>query len=269
MRVIVATSLLIGHWGAALHGQTPELEQLVVDNHLVFTPRGPGPFPVVVAIPGCSGVAFSDSAAEASHPDLREDDRLFRGHYPRAAARLASEGFAVLLIDVHTAEGLVTACGGEIPSERIAQYIDTSVAWARGLDIVDEGRVHVIGWSMGGGGLLAWLRGVRSQAAAVSSAIAVYPDCRIREPLTSQIPVLMLLGGADDIALPSECEDIVAATRERARITVRTYPGARHGYDITDAPPVLDIGGGMTIGFQQAAADATWLEIVEFLHLRR
>jgi dienelactone hydrolase len=249
----------------ALRAQAPELRELVDKNHLVFTPPGPGPFPTVVAVPGCSGVAFSDPGAEANHPGLREDDRLFRRHYPRTADRLAREGFVVLLINVHRGEGVVTACGGEIPAERIAQYIDAAVAWAEGLDFVDDDRIHVMGWSMGGGGVLAWLRGIRTQSEAVRSAIAVYPDCSVREPLTSRVPLLMLLGGADDIALLSECEDVVEETGASSRISVRIYPGARHGYDISDAPAVVDIGGGMTIGFQQAAAEATWLEIVEFL----
>ena len=265
MRVSVAVALLVGACGTAGHAQALDLRELVVDNHLVFTPSGPGPFPTVVAIPGCSGVAFSDPGAEANHPALREDDRLFRRHYPRAAERLAGKGLAVLLINVHGAENLVTACGGEIPADRIAQYIDASVAWAVGLDFVDEDRIHVIGWSMGGGGVLAWLRGIRHQSESVRSAIAVYPDCSIRDPLTSSVPLLMLLGGADDIALPSDCEDLVEASGPGVTISVRNYPGARHGYDITDAPPVLEIGGGMTIGFQQAAAAATWLEIFDFL----
>jgi dienelactone hydrolase len=248
-----------------LVAQNLELRERIIENHFEFVPPGEGPFPTLIAIPGCSGIAFQDPTAEAAHPELSEDDRLFRRHFPRAAERLRTEGFAVLLVHVHGGEDLVRACDGEIDGERIADYINESVAWAADLDFVDPTRLHVIGWSMGGWGVLAWLHGSRTQAGAVQSAIAVYPGCFDREPLTNGVPLLMLLGDADDIADPSICEALVARSATEPMITVRSYPGARHGYDISDAPPVLDIGNGRTIGFQEAAAEATWREILTFL----
>ena len=262
-------ALALALCGSPLAAQTPDLRARIVANHYQFVPAGNGPFPTLIAIPGCSGIAFEDPAEEATHPDLRADDRLFRSHYLRAAERLRGEGFAVLLVHVHGGEGLLTACAGQIQAERIAEYLNESVAWAKELDFVDETQLHVIGWSMGGGGVLAWLRGPRGQTEAVRSAIAVYPDCSGREAPTSQVPLLVLLGGADDIADPTVCGELIADSPIRTLTTVRRYPGARHGFDITDAPPVLSIGNGMTIGFQQAAADATWSEILAFLHARR
>lgn len=70
--------------------------------------------------------------------------------------------------------------------------------------------------------------------------------------------LLKLLGGADDITDALLCEDLVAASPTRSLITVRRYTGARHGVDIVEAPPVLEIGGGMTIGHQPEAAEAAW-----------
>lgn len=247
-----------------LAAEPRDLRQRLVEHHFRFVPPGDGPFPTIVAVPGCSGIAFEDPAEEAGHPDLKEDDRLFRRHYLRMAERLRGEGFAVLLIHVHGAEGLVKACAGEIAEERIAEYIEEAVAWAKGLDFVDAARIHVVGWSMGGGGVLAWLHGERSQAAAVRSVVSIYPACHGRQPLTQEIPLLMLLGGADDITAASVCEDLVAASTTKPLITVRRYAGARHGFDIVDAPPVMDIGGGMTIGHQREAAEAAWREILAF-----
>ena len=54
----------------------PRLLRRFVENHFDFVPTGEGPFPTVIAIPGCSGIAFNDPAAEAGHSDLNEDDRL-------------------------------------------------------------------------------------------------------------------------------------------------------------------------------------------------
>ncbi len=268
VRISAILAIALALCGSPVIAQTPELRGRIIENHLQFIPPGEGPFPTLVAIPGCSGIAFEDPAEEAAHPDLHDDDRFFRSHYMHSAERLRDEGFAVLLVHVQAGEGLLSACAGEIQGERIAEYIDESLDWARELDFVDATRLHVIGWSMGGGGVLAWLRGPRSQTRAVRSAVAVYPGCSDREALTNQVPLLVLLGGADDIADPSICEEMIANSSTRTSITVRRYPGARHGFDIADAPPVLNIGNGRTIGFQPAAAAAAWREILAFLSRR-
>jgi dienelactone hydrolase len=241
------------------------IRERIVENHFKFIPSGKGPFPTIIAIPGCSGIALPNPEAEAKHPILNEDDRLFRRHYLRMAERFRNESFAVLLIHIHRAEGLVKACGGEIESERIAEYINESVAWAKGLNLVDKTRIHVVGWSMGGGGTLAWFGDNRSESGFVRSVVSVYPGCSDLKPLTNQIPLLLLLGGSDDIADPSVCENLVAASKSKPMVTVRRYPGARHGYDISDAPPVMDIGNGMSIGYQKKAAEESWREILVFL----
>lgn len=247
----------------AAHGE--DIRVRIVANHFEFVPPGKGPFPTLVAIPGCSGIAFSDPELEASNPLLNEDDRLFRRHYLRMAESFREIGFAVLLIHVHGAEGLVKACGGEIEGERLAQYIDESVAWAKQLNFVSATNIHVIGWSMGGGGALAWLHGARSQEGNVRSVISVYPSCSRRKPITNGTPLLMLLGGADDIAKPDTCQSLIFKSDRGAGIIVHTYPGARHGFDIIDAPAVLEIGNGMTIGYQKSAAEESWRAILAFI----
>jgi dienelactone hydrolase len=99
----------------------------------------------------------------------------------------------------------------------------------------------------------------------VRSVVAVYPACRGREPLTSRVPLLLLLGGADDITPPSSCAHLLDTSASGPEISVEIYPGARHGFDATDAPPVLDIGNGMTVGYQKEAAEASWDRMLSFL----
>ena len=118
---------------------------------------------------------------------------------------------------------------------------------------------------MGGGGVLKWLHGPRSEATSVRSAIAVYPSCSGHTTLTIPMPILMLLGGSDDIADPSVCENLVNSAAIKDQIEVENYPGARHGFDIPDAPTMLEIGNGLTVGYQKDAADASWTEILQFL----
>ena len=233
------------------------LRDRVVENHYAYLPHGRGPFPTVIAIPGCSGISTRDPVIEESNAELHEDDLLFRRHYRTAAQNLREHGFAVYLIDVHTAEGVLTACAGEIQNERLAQYIDESIVWIREQAAVKRDRVHLIGWSMGGRGVLQWLHGPRKGSGSIQSAIAVYPPCSGYEDVSISMPILVLLGGADDIADPSECERLIRASSAKEQIVVRNYPGARHGFDIVDAPPVVDIGNGMTIGYQEKAAQAS------------
>ena len=244
-------------------GQT--LRDLLVENHFSYIPSAQGQFPTIIAIPGCSGISSDSAAAEMSNPQLREDDLLFRRHYRFMAEKLRASGFAVLLVNIHAAEGLLTACADPIDSERIAEYIDEAIAWAIELPFVDPDRLHIIGWSMGGGGVLQWLDGPRNDALHVRSAIAVYPPCNKHKNLSIHMPVLVLLGGSDDIADPAACEELVASATIERQVTVRNYAGARHGFDIEDAPPILDIGNGMTVGYQKEAAEASWEAILEFL----
>jgi dienelactone hydrolase len=240
------------------------LRDRVVDNHYAYIPDDQGRFPTLIAIPGCSGISSDNLAAEKSNPQLREGDHLFRRHYRDMAEKLKAEGFVVLLIDINSAEGLLTACGGKIENERMAVYVNEAVAWAKELPFVDPDQMHLIGWSMGGRAVLKWLHGPRSEAETVRSTIAVYPGCSGLETLTIPIPILMLLGGSDDIAIPSVCEELVDSVPIKQHITVEMYPGARHGFDILDAPPVLDEGNGITIGYQREAAEASWLAILQF-----
>jgi dienelactone hydrolase len=260
-RALVASLLVVlpgTSFGGALRDQ-------IVDNHYAYIPSGDGPFTTLVAMPGCSGISSDDFAAEESNPELQEADLLFRRHYRVMAERLGAEGYVVLLINIHTAEGVLTACNREIKNERIAEYVNEAVAFARGLSYVDPNNINVIGWSMGGGGVLKWLHGPRSEAANVQSAITVYPSCKHLTDLTVSMPVLMLLGGGDDIAEASTCERLVNSVAIKPQVTVTNYAGARHGFDIVDAPPELDTGNGMTVGYQEQAADASWKEILRFL----
>jgi dienelactone hydrolase len=261
--ILVAAILNLMALAGAAHGAS--LRELVISNHYKFIPNGDGPFPTVVAIPGCSGIAFADPKDESDHPDLREDDRLFRRHYLEMGERLRAVGFAVLLIHIQGAEGLLTACSRQISGERIAEYINESVAWARTLEFVDAMRLHLIGWSMGGGGTLEWLHGPRTELQSVRSVVAVYPGCSNRSQLTNKVPLLVLLGGADDIAVPSRCEDLLATSGLGELVEVHRYDGARHGFDIQAAPSILEIADGKSIGYQSAAAEASWEEIMRFL----
>lgn len=247
----------------AVIAQSPSRE-LVEEHSRIYVPTGVGPFPTLIAVPGCSGVAFQSAEAERTHPALTEDDRIFRAHYPRMAERLRSEGFTVVLVDILSAEGRVTACGDVIPAQRIAAYIDAAISWAVTEPYVDAEKLGILAWSMGGWGTLAWLAQQDQEPALVRSAAVVYPACFEIEPLRTAMPVLMLLGDADDIADPSICQHLVDSSPVTRSITVHRFPGARHGFDAEGAPTVLATGNGMSIGYQEAAAAESWAHLIDF-----
>ena len=118
---------------------------------------------------------------------------------------------------------------------------------------------------MGGRGVLEWLHGPRENVNHLKSAIAVYPGCDEATDLTVSIPILMLLGGADDIAKPASWEKRARTATGKDQMQLKIYPGARHGFDIENAPPIIDVGGGRTVGYQRTAAEQSWDEILSFL----
>jgi dienelactone hydrolase len=181
------------------------------------------------------------------------------------AERLRHAGFAVVLVDYLSAEGVLNACGGKITVETIAKYITESVALVREKSFVDTSRIHIIGWSMGGRGLLEWLQARTAASSSVRSVVAVYAGCAAANPWNGLIPTLMLLGGADDLAPASVCQDLVARLPDGHQVSVRVYPDGRHGFDIEGAPPILEIGGGQTLGYHEEAAREAWHDVVTFL----
>lgn len=245
--------------------QSDALRDEIEEHHFAFVPDGDSRFRTVIIAPGCSGIASEDQDWEKSNPKLRQGDLLFRSHYRRVAEAYKSEGYATFLIDIHSAEGVLTACAGEISSGRVAEYIDGAIGWAIEHPNVQPDGIHLVGYSMGGRGVLEWLKGPRSNSEAVLSAVAVYPGCAEQPDMTIDIPVLALLGGADDIADPDVCEEFFENVSIRDQISVVRYPGARHGFDIDGAPPVVESGNGRTIGYQREAAEASWRAILGFL----
>jgi dienelactone hydrolase len=181
------------------------------------------------------------------------------------AERLRGRGFAVVLVDYLSAEGVANTCGREISHERVGEYVGASLEFARNLPTTDSQRLFVIGWSHGGAGVIAWLQALGTDDSRAVGAVAVYPECDSRGPWRSAMPLLVLLGEADDIALPERCDRIARQLLEGTDLQIHRYAGGRHGFDMTEGPEVLDLGGGMTLGRNDEAGAAAWSEIFRFL----
>jgi len=198
----------------------------------LYKPDGDGPFPTVIALHGCGGLA---GHSEPVQP-----------HYREWAERLLQEGNAVLLPDSYGSRELGPQCRvGErrvrARRERVAD-ITASRQWLVAQPWVAHDRISLLGWANGASALL-WA--VRPQLSSKNtepdfrSAIAFYPDCRVSSGLgwSARVPTLLLIGGKDDISSPAACRQMVDGARGRTALTrIEVYPDAYHDFDRANLP---------------------------------
>jgi dienelactone hydrolase len=198
----------------------------------LFKPDGEGPFPVVIALHGCGGLA---GRSEPVLPQYRE-----------WAEQLLRDGKAVLFPDSYGSRELGPQCHIRerrvyARRERVADIL-AARQWLTEQPWAAHKRISLMGWANGASALL-WA--VRPQLSSrhvepdFRSAIAFYPDCRLSSGLgwSARVPTLVLIGAKDDISSPSACHQMVEGAHGRsalARIVV--YPSAYHGFDRANQP---------------------------------
>ena len=204
----------------------------------LYKPDGDGPFPVVIALHGCGGLAGHSEPVQARYREWAE--QLLKG------------GNAVLLPDSYGSRELGPQCRVKerrilARRERVADIM-ASREWLVQQSWAARDRISLMGWANGASALL-WA--VRPQLPSRNiepdfrSAIAFYPNCRISSGLgwSARVPTLLLIGAKDDVSSPPACRQMVDGARGRsalARIVV--YPGAYHDFDRANFP-LHAIGG--------------------------
>jgi dienelactone hydrolase len=199
----------------------------------LYKPEGDGPFPVVIALHGCGGLAGHSEPVQPRYRDWAE--------------QLVKGGKAVLLPDSYGSRELGPQCRARdhrvsARRERVADIM-ASRQWLLQQPWAAHDRISLLGWANGASALL-WA--VRPQLPSghvepdFRSAIAFYPDCRVSSGLgwSARVPTLVLIGAKDDVSSPPACRQMVDGARGRsalARIVV--YPGAYHDFDRADFPP--------------------------------
>src|SRR5437016_5916304 len=208
----------------------------------LYKPDGDGPFPVVIALHGCGGLAGHSEPVQARYRDWAE--------------QLLKAGKAVLLPDSYGSRELGPQCHvGEhkirARRERVAD-ITASREWLVQQPWAARDRISLLGWANGASALLWAVRPQHSHDIEPDfrSAIAFYPDCRISSGLgwSARVPTLLLIGAKDDVSSPPACRQMIDGARGRsalARIVV--YPGAYHDFDRANFPPHV-IGGTSDAG---------------------
>ena len=197
----------------------------------VYAPDGPGPFPAVIAMHGCSGLTDKDGKPSERHADWGN--------------RLAAQGFLVLFPDSYASRGLGPQCKisdrDVSPSKDRPLDVNASLAYLDTRKDVKPDAVNLLGWSNGGSTVLYSVEPAHKPTAGqqdFAKAVAFYPGCRVpfeTGKWTSRLPLLILIGEADDWTAAQPCKDMVAAAKAAGvDVQLVTYPGAYHDFDHPD-----------------------------------
>jgi dienelactone hydrolase len=186
-------------------------------------PEGRAPFSAVIVLSGCNGVKHST--------------RVW-------AQRLASWGYAALVVDSFTPRGLKNVChrGGELAGPERAADAFAAAAYLRTRNDIDPNRIGLLGYSHGGWTALAAASEPITAANGgkpFAAIVAYYPIChQDNPPLASDLQIL--IGSADDWSSAKACEDLVAkyAGATAHRPLLKIYPGASHSFDVERAARV-------------------------------
>ena len=200
---------------------------------LLYRPAGAGPFPAVVALHGCGGLYNSDGALNTRHADWAE--------------RLAAQGFVVLFPDSFGSRGAGSQCAttnriARPAAERVSDAF-AAKAYLESRPDVKPDAVSLLGWSNGGSTILYVVDaavGLRDGKADFARAVAFYPGCRVpaeRGNWRARLPVLILIGAADDWTAAAPCEALAKqAAAAGTPVSIVIYPGAYHDFDYPNLP---------------------------------
>ena len=232
---------------------------------VLHRPDRPAPWPAIVLMHGCSGIASSTGRAPARDAWWIE--------------RLRREGYLVLVPDSFGPRGHRQVCTLSPSPVRpeVERHADARAAydWLRGRPEVAGDRIAIMGWSHGGSSVLASVPDGRYRA-----AVAYYPGCAATNATgrwAPKTPVLLLVGEADDWTPARHCKDLATRGAEGSRpVELVAYPGARHGFDAPGEGirTVTGIGtpsGTATTGPDPDARAQSRSRVLAFLaaHLRR
>lgn len=208
-------------------------------GHLAH-PEGDGPFPAVVLMHGCGG--------------------LQQAHFTWAE-RLNRLGYTTLIVDSFRPRSVIRVCTSDNrPTAPAQRALDAygALAYLNELPSVDAERTALIGWSHGG---IAALEAVNAKGISrkfepgFRAAASFYPYCIPDREF--DLPVLILIGDADDWTPPDLCRQLADRNQSSGHLELVTFPGAFHGFDNEDFTQGFSVSGaGGTRHFLQYDADA-------------
>ena len=253
---------------------------------LWFAPRNAGgPVSAVIALHGCGGL-WSSRASSAGQMSQR---------HAQMAQMLVRQGYAVLMLDsFSTRDRPRGICTEKIGARAITQTnrrrdVLAALDWVAAQPGVAKGKVGLLGWSHGGGTVLAAtdathievMQFVGQGGTKPAVAIAFYPGCTgaVAKDYRALVPAQIHIGEKDDWTPPAPC--VALGERLRAQtpaLETFLYADSYHDFDSPnsrqrvrrDVPNGATPGEGVTIGSNPAARELAYQRVTQFLaqHLR-
>ncbi len=192
----------------------------------LFKPPGVGPFPAVIYLSGCGGLA--DDPSEGLQEKAVID-------------RMRAKGVATLIVDPFTPRGeLYGVCAQTTPEAARSLFVrggkdaNAAINALKAMPDVDPKRIFLLGYSFGA---ISSLVAVDSTNAAskepkVAGVIAYYPYCW--DKVDPTVPTLVMIGDKDDWTPAALCQ----AVKGKANFEVVVYPGATHAFTQPRAQPL-------------------------------
>lgn len=241
---------------------------------LLWRPDGDAPHPAIVMMHGCGGMTTARGALTGRHRDWAE--------------RFRANGYVVLHVDSFRPRGLRSICetrGRDIqPGRERARDAYAALAFLQARPDVRADKVALLGWSNGGSTVLrtidlAAATRPRDLAHDFAAAVAFYPGCRAlaerRQGWTTTIPLLVLVGAADDWTPAPPCEALIARARSfGAPVELVVYPDAHHDFDAPDVALrvrtriATTASGTATVGTHPASRADSLRRVPDFLAAR-
>jgi dienelactone hydrolase len=198
----------------------------------LFKPEGPGPFPAVVGLHGCSGL-------------YDKQGKLF-ARETAWAKLLTKQGYVVLFPDSFGPRNVTTACadGGldASPWNERSEDAYGALLYLQSQPFVIGDRIGLMGWSHGGGSVAFAVKSTSDARPSklpkgdFRAAVSFYPGwCSAKflgSSWTTDIPFLLEMGKSDDWTVAAPCVDVVQSALERgAPVRMKIYDGAYHDFD--------------------------------------
>jgi dienelactone hydrolase len=203
---------------------------------------GDAPRPALVLLHGCSGL-------------VNKSGRITL-HYRAWTRALLAKNYVVLTVDSASSRGFGQTCS--VGPDRKTELRDrpkdayAALQYLQAQPFVQGDHVGIIGWSQGGGVVLTTINDQSIGRPAdlkqdFRTAVSFYPGaCSEKQQSkpytevepggwTTKIPLLMLMGEADNWTLFPPCQEFLQAAKARGNpIEIKSYPGVYHAFDSPD-----------------------------------
>lgn len=185
---------------------------------VLMVPRGSGPHPAVILLPGGGGMSVP---------------RCYR----LAMEEFVGWGYAALLVDSNSG---ITSEGTRLSSYSFADQTTHARAAADHLAVlpgIDKRRIGVWGFSHGGLSAIEAIAGTAESA--IRAVVASSPICPAHVELPST-PLLIMIGADDSQVSVDACESLAARLRGIAGFEFLLLPDSDHFYDMPGSPQYND-----------------------------